>query len=237
MKYLGSKNRIAKQLLKVILPEKKPDQWWVEPFVGGGNMIDKVEGKRIGADSNEYLIEALKLIRDNPETIPDLITEEDYEEAKQLNKIDGLSGFIGFAMSFGGKWFGGYRRDVAGTKGCIENMKTQSRRAKQSALKQSKGLQGVRLITSGYRELKIPASSLIYCDPPYAKTTRYKDAFDHADFWQWCRDRAKEEHTVFVSEYVAPEDFECVWQKELANTLTKSGKGKVGVEKLFKYKG
>ena len=31
-----------------------------EPFVGGGaNMIDKVQGKRIGADLNEYVIALL----------------------------------------------------------------------------------------------------------------------------------------------------------------------------------
>jgi len=45
MKYMGSKNRIAKHLLPIMLAERKPDQWWVEPFVGGANMIDKVEGK------------------------------------------------------------------------------------------------------------------------------------------------------------------------------------------------
>ena len=49
MQYMGSKNRIAKHILPIMLAERKPDQWWVEPFVGGANMIDKVEGNRIGA--------------------------------------------------------------------------------------------------------------------------------------------------------------------------------------------
>jgi DNA adenine methylase len=75
----------------------------VEPFVGGANMIDKVNGKRIGADINPYLIEALIMIRDNPESIPDLITEDDYNKYKKELKIDGLTGFTGFAMSFGAK--------------------------------------------------------------------------------------------------------------------------------------
>lgn len=44
MKYMGSKRRVAKYILPIMLAERKPDQWWVEPFVGGGNMIDKVEG-------------------------------------------------------------------------------------------------------------------------------------------------------------------------------------------------
>lgn len=117
MKYLGSKNRIAKHILPIMLEYRTPEMTWVEPFVGGANMIDKVDGKRIGADLNEYLIEALILIRDNHEKIPDLITEDDYQILKYEMKVDGITGFAGFAMSFGGKFFGGYRRDVAGTKG------------------------------------------------------------------------------------------------------------------------
>ena len=56
MKYMGSKNRIAKHLLPIILKDRKEGQWFVEPFVGGANMIDKVTGNRIGADLNRYLI-------------------------------------------------------------------------------------------------------------------------------------------------------------------------------------
>lgn len=43
----------------------------------------------------------------------------------------------------------------------------------------------------------------------------------------------------FVSEYNAPNDFECIWEKNIVTTLNNS-KGKGGlerVEKLFKYKG
>ena len=235
MKYMGSKNRIAKHILPIMLAERKPDQWWVEPFVGGANMIDKVDGKRIGADSNEFLIKALRLIRDEPTAIPDLITEEDYQKAKDEMVLNGLTGFIGFAMSFGGKWFGGYRRDVAGTKGCIENMETQTRRSKQSAINQSKDLKGVKFINSDYRSLDLPPNSLIYCDPPYEGTTKYKDGFNHTDFWQWCREKATEGHIVFVSEYNAPSDFECLWQKELATTISKQ-EGKKDIEKLFRWK-
>ena len=56
MKYMGSKNRFAKELLPIILKYRKEHQYYVEPFVGGCNMIDKVKGNRIGADANKYLI-------------------------------------------------------------------------------------------------------------------------------------------------------------------------------------
>lgn len=56
MKYMGSKNRIAKEILPIILAHRTPNQWWVEPFVGGGNMIDKVTGNRLGSDNDKVFI-------------------------------------------------------------------------------------------------------------------------------------------------------------------------------------
>ena len=44
MKYMGSKARIAKHILPIMLEEaeKKGITTWVEPFVGGNNMIKTV---------------------------------------------------------------------------------------------------------------------------------------------------------------------------------------------------
>jgi DNA adenine methylase len=106
MKYMGSKARIAKHILPIMLKNRKEGQWWVEPFVGGANMIDKVDGNRLGADYNFFLIEALKMIRDCPQRIPELITEDMYEASKHYDDA-ALKGFIRIAMSFGGKVGGG----------------------------------------------------------------------------------------------------------------------------------
>jgi len=93
----------------------------------------------------------------------------------------------------------------------------------------------VKLVHKSYLDLHIPENSLIYCDPPYKRTTKYKDVFSHADFWQWCRAKANDGHIVFVSEYNAPDDFECVWQKEIVTSLTQDTGSKKAVEKLFRY--
>lgn len=239
MMYMGNKNRIAKHILPIMLKERE-GRTWVEPFVGGGNMIDKVDGVRIGADINPYLIETLKLIRDNVYSIPDMVTETMYTTLKLYDWAGytmSLKGFVGFTMSFGGKWFGGYRRDKAGTKGCKENEYTQTQRAKKSAIKQSKLLQGVELVCSSYDTLAIPDGSIIYCDPPYQGTTSYKDGFSHEEFWQWCRDKSKEGYKVFISEYSAPEDFECIWEMDVSSNLSKTKNSKKATEKLFVYKG
>lgn len=231
MKYMGSKNRIVKHILPIMLAERKPGQWWVEPFVGGANVIDKVQGKRIGADVNPYLIDALIAIRDYITDLPKNnreFTEEDY---KQLRKSDDYKhkGYAGFAFSYGGKWLGGWCRDGLGKRDYVSE-------SYKNATKQSPLLQGVHLVKQSYLNLQIPNNSLIYCDPPYENATKYKDSFNHTVFWRWCRNKAKEGHTVFISEYNAPDDFECVWEKEIVSSLTKDTGSKKAVEKLFRYK-
>jgi DNA adenine methylase len=231
MKYMGSKNRIAKDILPIILQDRKPNQYYVEPFVGGANMIDKVTGLRIGADINEYLIEALLFIRDFPDCLPKdntEFTEQDYADIR-LNKDKNkpLTGFAGFAYSFGAKWFGGWAR-------CKKNTDYIST-GYRGALKQSPFIQGVDFRHSIYQDLEIPPNSIIYCDPPYRGTTGYKDKFDHDIFWQWCRDKSNEGHTVYISEYSAPEDFICVWEKEIISSLDNRTAANKATEKLYTY--
>ena len=223
MKYMGSKNRIAKEILPIILKDRKPGQCYVETMVGGGNLIDKVEGFRIGADLNPYVIEALKLIRDNPESLPDHVSEEMYQELKSKKELNGVTGWVAFSCSFGAKWFAGYARG-GGRNHCAE--------AKRNALAQSPNLKDCLFINSSYQLLDIPKNSIIYCDPPYEGTTKYKDGFNHFEFWEWVRSKSREGHSVFVSEYKAPEDFICVWQKTLTTSFSTSESIKA-VEKLF----
>ena len=230
---MGSKNRIAKEILPIMLKERE-ERVWVEPFVGGANMIDKVQGQRIGADINPYLIDALIAIRDSVDDLPKNnheFTESDY---KQLRKNDDYKykGYAGFAFSYGGKWLGGWSR----TDKTSIKQRDYVAESYRNAVNQSPLLQGIELITKNYLDLEIPENSLIYCDPPYEGATKYKDDFNHSEFWQWCRNMASKGHIVFVSEYKAPDDFECVWEKEIVSSLTQDTGSKKAVEKLFKIK-
>jgi DNA adenine methylase len=229
MKYMGSKNRIAKEILPIML-EYRQNKTWVEPFVGGGNMIDKVQGERIGGDVNLYLIDALIAIRDYVTDLPKNNKEFTEENYKELRKSDDYKykGYAGFAFSYGGKWLGGWRRDSLNKRDYVNE-------SYKNAINQSPLLQGVRLINESYLDLQIPENSLIYCDPPYEGTTKYKDSFNHTEFWNWCRQKAKEGHIIFVSEYNAPNDFKCVWEKKIVSSLTKDTGGKVATERLFLY--
>jgi len=230
MKYMGSKNRIAKHILPIMLEHKTPEMTWVEPFVGGANMIDKVEGKRIGNDYNTYIYSLLVALQNNWQP-PIEITEEYYKniKAKKEDYEPHLVGYVGSQLTFGATWFGTYRRDKVGKR-------NYSDEARRNVLKQAPKLKGIDFYNLNYLDLEIPLSSIIYCDPPYEGTFSYEKGktFDHKVFWQWCRDKSKEGHIVFVSEYNAPEDFECIWSKELKQVINNtSDKTPKPIEKLF----
>lgn len=228
MVYMGSKNRIAKELIPIITKDLKPNQWYCEPFVGGANMIDKIEHPyKLGADNNKYLIALLEAVQ-NGQELPEHITKDEYIAVKtnKDNYPDWYVGFVGFVCSFRAKFFGGYSGYYT-TKTGIQRNYIKERIS--NILKQN--LDGIKLVCSSYDALDIPANSIIYCDPPYNGTTKYKESFDSDAFWQWCRDKAKEGHTVYVSEYNAPEDFKCIWKKQINSNL--GGTSKTATEKLF----
>jgi DNA adenine methylase len=234
VKYMGSKARYAKYILPLILKDRKPNQWYVEPFVGGANIIDKVDGNRIGNDINEYLIKMWKSLQMGW-VPPNLITEEQYKDIR-INKKKyepNLVGYVGFNLSFGGKWFGGYRRNKIGQEGLLENMKFQSEQALRSILKQVPKIKNIKFYNKNYLELEIPNNSIIYCDIPYFGTTKYKNKFNHNEFWIWADQMVLKGHKVFVSEYSAPNNWICIWEKQVFNSLTKNTGGKIGTEKLF----
>ena len=228
MQYMGSKNRISKDLLPIILKDKKEEQFYVEPFVGGANMIDKIGGNRIGADNNKYLISMWQELQKGW-TPPTNISQEDYTNIR-INKEKHpahLVCFVGFLCAFGGKWFGGYAKNKKGDN--------YADRGSRVLTKQIKNLQDVKFINCSYKDLDIPNESIIYCDPPYAGTTKYKDGFNHEEFWEWCRDMTKTGHQVFISEYNAPNDFICVFEKEVKTVLNKNAQTDKRIEKLFVY--
>jgi len=238
MKYMGSKARIAKEILPIILKGRESNQHYVEPFVGGANCIDKVGGKRIGSDSNEYLIAMFKSLQDGWLPRKEISKEHYYDIKKNKSCYKKcVVGYVGFNCSYSGKWFGGYAGKV---KTKINTERNYMLEAYNNVMNQLEGIRNIDFVVCNYYDLEIPSNSIIYCDPPYANTTKYKGDFDHEFFWQWCRNKHSEGHKIFVSEYLAPDDFNCIWEKQLKSSLSANGKiggNKVSTEKLFTYKG
>ena len=214
--------------------EKRENRTWVEPFVGGANVIDKVDGNRIGSDNQEYVIALYKALQDG--YIPPKEVTSDFFFEVENNKDrypKELIGYLGTQLTFGCEWWGSFRRDNTGKR-------KYDLEAYNNVMKQQPNLIGVEFICCDYRDLEIPKNSLIYCDPPYGGVRKYVGnvKFDSDIFWQWCREKTNEGHIVFISEYDAPTDFECVWSKEIsasANNSIKTGQGLKAVEKLFKF--
>lgn len=233
MQYIGSKNRIAKYILPVVLKDKKPNQWYVEPFVGGANCIDKVFGKnRLGNDNNYYLIELLKAIRDGWQP-PTEVSKEEYYEIKKFKEeyMPKLVGFVGFLCSFGCKWWGGYAFN--------KKERNYTLRGYNNLMKQAKNLKGIVFTNKDYKILEIPNNSIVYCDPPYRNTTKYSNNknFDYNSFYSWCCNKQKEGHTVYISEYYMPEEhFECILNINHRTILKKDTNNIKTIEKLFKVK-
>lgn len=71
-----------------------------------------------------------------------------------------------------------------------------------------------------YEQVKIPESSIVYCDPPYKGTAEYLTEFNHTDFWNWVRES---KHPVFVSEYTVPHDFKVILKINKKTRLSGAG--------------
>ncbi len=243
MRYKGSKLRISNEILSVILKDRKSGQWYIEPFAGGMNVIDKVKGNRIANDNNIYLIAMWRTINFN---YPERISRELYSHARDMyynrtTKIfsDGLIGWIGFMGSANGRFFSGGYSGKSITRIGIE--RDYIKENIKNIRKQMPYMKGVLYFNVDYQKLNIPKNSIIYCDIPYKNAAKYETSknFKHNFFWDWAREKSLEGHKVYVSEYAAPDDFVCIWKKEIKSSLSAngiSGGNKISTEKLFVYK-
>ncbi len=221
MKFMGSKNRHAKDIIPMFALGNQSA--YVEPFVGGANLIDKISGHRIAGDIDKDLICMWQAVSGGWMP-PAKFTEQEYKDIKDA-PTSPLRGYAAFALSYGGKKFGGWRRDKDGQRDYVSE-------AYRNAAKQFPLLRGTKFFECSYRELRFPTGSVVYCDPPYAGTTSYGGQFSHNDFWDWVRIISKV-NWVFISEYSAPLDFKRIWTKTVPSSLTKNTGGKSAHEGLY----
>lgn len=242
MRYVGSKNRLTKELTPIIQSYITDETVaYIEPFVGGANMIDKIKHpNKIGSDIHKELIALLNYTRDNSDLIPSTISEEEYKTVKQNPDSYELwyVGLVGFCGSFGAKYFGGFAR---GYKADGVTPRDYSNEAIRNLQNQAPNLQDIKFECKCFLDYN-PAdykNCVFYLDPPYRNTLSYKTGkFPYEKFDKWAIELAKN-NTVLISEYEMPEDkFECIWSKEVKVTISAQGdiKNKKRVEKLFKVR-
>lgn len=235
MVYVGSKRRIAKDIVPIIqsyITDKAT--MYIEPFVGGGNTIQRINfHTKIGYDTDKYVIALLRYCRDNGESINPLITREEYNRVKDNRDDypDWYVGLVGYLTTFGSKFFGGYGLHKKGDEesrvgyATIKNFK-----------KEQDSLVGCNFICEDYRNIdtSLWKNCVIYCDPPYRDTLKYKSSnnFDYDFYYNWCI-QLSQNNTVLMSEYDMPKEFKCIWQKDLNCGITSLVDKQIRTEKLF----
>ena len=242
MVYMGSKSKIAKYIVPIL--QRKIDEVgatvYVEPFVGGANVIDKIKcERRIGYDRSDTLIALLCQARDDFSKVLADGNRKLWDKGKGYIK-DGVMpedmtlaeiGAMEFFASFSNGGFPrGYAKNVPG--------RNYFKEARANMEKQAPNLKGIEFYQSNYYNLSGFKGTVIYCDPPYANTKHYGYAnqpkMDYDYFWNWVRELSKTNY-VFVSEQSAPEDFEVIWQQEVKRTAGVDNNYKA-TEKLLRWR-
>lgn len=237
---MGSKSRIKKYVVPYLqeLINTHEIDTYIEPFVGGANVIDDIQCQnKIGGDLHSKLIALLEHVQNGGE-LPVEVPRELYNDVranKDTDKYeDWFIGAVGFLASYNGRYFdGGYAKTTVEKNGRIRDYYDECKRNLQ---KQAPKLKDVSFINCDYKSFSDTKGALIYCDIPYKGTKQFsvgKD-FDHDEFWQWVRDMS-EHNVVVVSELQAPDDFECVWEQPVIRTQN-AKKREIATEKMFVIK-
>ena len=272
MKYLGGKARIGKHIAAFLQNYLTHDEagaadagaaeageagaeagaeaaalnGYLEPFCGSLSVLKHMTAfglPVIACDYHADLIAMWQAVQEGSFEYPSQITEADYDAAKTLASPSALKAFIGFGLSFSGRYFGKYAPNYLG-----KSPDRDFRQEMVNSLKKTAPLiTDVNFLTEDYRQLR-PVGYLIYCDPPYAasaasaatsiyrqSTEKTYDTFDNEEFWEIMR-RWSKDNLVFISETHAPADFEEVWRETVERTAArKEGNCKVVIEKIFRY--
>lgn len=243
MVYMGSKAKYAKYIVPILqkcIDDNQVDTY-IECFVGGANIIDKIKCKnRYGFDRSNTLIALLQTAAEDFDKVLKDGSRELWDKGKAYVK-DGIMpedmtlaeiGAIEFFASFSCRGFpGGYAQNTSTKNYFKERYKNME--------KQAPNLKGINFFCQNYWELQECKNCVIYLDPPYANTKSYGYAkqpkMDYNHFWNWVRELSKDNY-VFISEQVAPEDFSVIWEQEARRTNGKDNNFKA-VERLFVYSG
>lgn len=235
------------------MKELKEGYKYIEPFVGGCNLMDKVDwNNKVGYDNNHYVIGLWNAMRMGLLcNIPKEISEREYNEMKEIAKHNTCStkypvwliGYAGNSCSYGSAWFNGYAK-ISEKRN--ENHILEAYNGFIKQVHNFKNLSCTHFVCGDYKTAFHVETSLgknknvvIYCDPPYKGTKGYKSKkFNNDEFWDIVRNYSRLGIKIFVSEYEAPDDFKCIWSLERKDGMgtTKCGcKQKTKIEKLFVY--
>lgn len=224
MRYVGGKSRHAAALAEVIERYRTTQTAIYDPFVGGGAMahvFTKHYSHVYASDTHPDLIMLYQALQIGWKPPTD-VTEDEYKALRHAEP-SALRGFVGFGCSFGAKWFRGFDRVNDAVKEVTHSLARMN-------------LHRMSFSQASFFDIEFinPAERVVYCDPPYRATQGYSVGdFDHDAFWQRCNELHAQGFLVAVSEYNAPDGWQCVWRKDTALQLSGGAKANQRTERLF----
>lgn len=244
MRYCGSKRRFMKELLPILMKDADKETFFWDLFMGGANVLSEIPLKnKYGVDNNKFIVALWREVQKNGfANIPTNVTEERYNDVKKSYLTgenffpDYLIGYVGVCCSFGSSWFNGYARFNPKKN---EDHIAEALRGFKKQVVDFKNFDDTEFYYSSYNDFKyFNPNTILYCDIPYFSTKKYENDFDHEAFWNWARKIAPKVKHLYISEYDAPDDFECIWQAEKKDGLgRKEGKPQnIKIEKLFELR-
>ena len=200
------------KLARGIEERRQDGQPYVEPFVGGANVMSRISahGPREGSDLHGSLIDFWRSFQGGwspPD--PEEITREIYDALKEAAMVgpDGIAAmtteeradlvWVGYGCSYGGMWFNG-RKSTKDIRGSVNTL-----------LKQRAGLADVQFQLHDYRwyEQQGYEDCVVYADPPYQGRDGFEavgNSFRHDEFWDVMHKLAQKRNTVLVTEATLP---------------------------------
>lgn len=197
MQYLGGKSRLGARIVQAILDDLgvKRLTLAVDLCSGAGGVTHRladVSDRVIAVETHPGLVALHKAVQDGW-VPPEHVSEAQYQEVRRGDQTTALAAFVGFACSFGGKWWGGYARNAARRNFAHGGSKSVRERVRPN----------VEHVANDATAWPCDGAEVVYCDPPYTGTTGYAAIGRVGDdaFWHRLADIASPERACYLSEY------------------------------------
>ncbi len=205
MQYLGGKSRLGRNIVQAILNDLSTVSLDVvgELCAGAGGAtrwLADVATKVYAVEKHPGLVAMHRAVQAGW-VPPTNVGEEDYARLRREGRTgDPLTTFAEFGCSFGGKSRGGYARTVAGNT-AARNYAMNARNALQRDTRSN-----VEFVCDDALTCALPSDvRVVYCDPPYEKTTGYDAVSDNVKsvgkWWQRLSALTEQGRICYLSEY------------------------------------
>lgn len=179
LKWAGGKTNVMSAIIPHVPPLKKGGCYW-EPFVGSGALFFAVKpSNAVLSDVNYKLIECYKAVRENPETIYELLnhhfekhsSDHFYKTRVEFNSINDKYYLASCFIYLNKAGFNGlYRENMLGEFNVPFGRKLKPSFPTLNELKQiSTLLSEVDFVSSSFENVtsKVKKNDFVYLDPPY----------------------------------------------------------------------